>query len=229
MSQTQRTLEHAQGSPPARGKKLASSLLFLSALHSRHNQGQRVMRHSLPQPSAATGSLCMLPISRISKTNSLHPCERGHLWVRREHGRDLQLCATKFNGGSEDDLGEGSSEVQNSLVDMLRLEIGKKQVKGEREERGAHSGDAALVGLRCAVRRRAGRVLYLAAALPTAASALSHTQQVEEHVEESSDKLKALADEAKLELDRLGELSKLKSDVAFDSVMVGGCGGSEWG
>jgi hypothetical protein len=25
--------------------------------------------------------------------------------------------------------------VQNSLVDMLRLEIGKKQVKGEREER----------------------------------------------------------------------------------------------
>lgn len=44
--------------------------------------------------------------------------------------------------------------------------------------------------------------------------------QVEEYVEESGEKLKAIADEAKAEMERIAELAKMRGDVAFDSAMA---------
>lgn len=44
--------------------------------------------------------------------------------------------------------------------------------------------------------------------------------QVEEYVEESSDKLKSLADEAKEEIEKIAELGRLRGEIAFDSALA---------
>jgi len=44
--------------------------------------------------------------------------------------------------------------------------------------------------------------------------------QVEVYVEESSEKLKQIAENAKEEMDKLAEINRLRSDVAFDSAMA---------
>ena len=43
---------------------------------------------------------------------------------------------------------------------------------------------------------------------------------MEEYVEESGDKLKQVADEAKEEMERLAELTKMRGDLAFDSALA---------
>ena len=61
--------------------------------------------------------------------------------------------------------------------------------------------------------------------LPPSASSATHTQ-VDELVEESSEQLRAVAEEAKEELDKLGELTAARADLAFNRwAHVGGLGG----
>lgn len=54
-------------------------------------------------------------------------------------------------------------------------------------------------------------------ALDTAAFLL---QYLDDHVEESSEKLKHLAEEAKQEMDKATELTKMRSDLAFDQALA---------
>ncbi len=46
------------------------------------------------------------------------------------------------------------------------------------------------------------------------------TRNLDEHVKESGEKLKALAEEAKDEMDKAAELAKLRGDLAFDSALA---------
>lgn len=45
-------------------------------------------------------------------------------------------------------------------------------------------------------------------------------RNLDQHVKESGDKLKAIAEEAKEEMDRAAELAKLRGDLAFDSALA---------
>lgn len=46
------------------------------------------------------------------------------------------------------------------------------------------------------------------------------TRQLDEHVKESGEKLKAIAEDAKEEMDRAAELAMLRGDLAFDSALA---------
>lgn len=49
---------------------------------------------------------------------------------------------------------------------------------------------------------------------------ISAKRNLDEHVEDSSNKLRALAEDAKVEMDRAAELAKLRGDLAFDSALA---------
>eukprot|EP00889_Picochlorum_renovo_P003952 jgi/Picre1/30982/NNA_006340.t1 len=49
---------------------------------------------------------------------------------------------------------------------------------------------------------------------------ISAKRNLDEHVEDSSNKLRALAEDAKEEMDRAAELAKLRGDLAFDSALA---------
>jgi len=117
---------------------------------------------------------------------------------------------------------EGNPDVQDALINMIKLEIGKKNV-------------GILVGnyfqqelIRNIVQNWFFRVIHMPKESPPISSwkTLSPTLplfsflQVEEYVEESGDKLKDIADEAKEEMERLAELTKMRGDVAFDSALA---------
>lgn len=49
---------------------------------------------------------------------------------------------------------------------------------------------------------------------------ISAKRNLDEHVEDSSNKLRALAEDAKVEMDRAAELAKLRGDLAFDAALA---------
>jgi hypothetical protein len=121
------------------------------------------MNPCLAKPKASTSLI------RQSAPLSTPQCSNTPL-LRRQR----PVIKAQAGGGSDfqtpppDD--EGDAGVQDALVNMLKFQIGKKEV--------------------------------------------------EEYVEESGDRLKELADEAKEEMERLAELTKMRGDVAFDSALA---------
>lgn len=115
----------------------------------------------------------------------------------------------------ESERPQGDSKLQDSLVNQLQFEIGKKRVRGSAIAR--RPAGAALAAV---------QPLLLSAPqqpcmLPDHCAQASPSPKVEEFVEEEAEGLKAKAEEAKEELDKLADLQNLRAEVAFNSALAG--------
>ena len=121
----------------------------------------------------------------------------------------------------------GDSGLQDSLIKQLQFEIGKKRVRvRRRRDVAGHPGRSLLrAALLLLQGSAAGSVPFSDAPMLRLLLAL---KQVDEFVAEEAEGLKAKAEEAKEELEKLADLQNLKAEVAFNSALAGGWVGG-WG
>ncbi len=128
-----------------------------------------MMAHSAPRPQPQTLGATPLRAPAAPRGALARPARRRRV-PRRATAPPVAAAAPPPPPAADGGAADGDGALQDSLVSMLRLEIGKKDV--------------------------------------------------ESYVEESGEHLRAVAEEAKAAMEAAAELSRLRSEVAFDSALA---------